>query len=182
MNMQCPSCGGLIAARNEAIQVFDKNLGTYGLSQARFEECTSCRARFFGPETAQSLSEARERVREALIRGRPLAEFVSSTEAARILGSTRQNLGKRRRVLYSTQIGKVHVYLRQSVVLLRETGDGRFSIAWQTSGTLGEGQPAYTGGERQLWDRTPAYSRLPEYEPAAVRYSVSANAQAGGTA
>jgi predicted RNA-binding Zn-ribbon protein involved in translation (DUF1610 family) len=131
--MQCPDCGAQMIRKSRNLQLVDRDLGVYGLDTAAFEECPDCGARFFDPETAEDLSRARAQVREVLLRSQAIAKFISSEEAAAILGTSRQNLGKRRRLLYSVRIGKTNVYLRRSVELLRECGDGRFPLVGQTA-------------------------------------------------
>jgi len=57
---------------------------------------------------------------------------VTSSEAARILDISRQALHKNRRIkngfIFHTRFGNGIVYLRKSVELFKETGDGRYPL------------------------------------------------------
>ncbi len=135
---RCPECGCATEERIGLLQYIDERVGPYVVENAVFTQCESCGTKLFPPETAKKLGEARDRARDLLVRERPISEFVSSQEAAGILGTSRQNLGKRRRVLYSARIGKTNLYLRRSVEQLCSMGDGRL-VLW---GEVAE--PAYS--------------------------------------
>ncbi len=130
--MNCPNCGGKIHRKRQDIQLFDENIGAYCVENVEYEECSTCGARFFPPETASQISEIRDLKLNELVSRRPISEFVTSAEAAGILGISRQALNKNRRVrrgfIFGTNLGKMRVFLRESVEQFRISGDGRFPL------------------------------------------------------
>ena len=69
---------------------------------------------------------------DRLITDKPVDSFVIATEAASMLGISRQAFHKHRRIqrgfIYKTNFGGKTVYLKESVLHFKETGDGRFPL------------------------------------------------------
>ena len=79
-------------------------------------------------------------MRSGIITAQPIKDFVTATEAAELLGVSRQALHKRGgRLIYRTMFGRRWYYLRSSVLLFKDTGDGRHTIYGPQSATWDKG-------------------------------------------
>jgi hypothetical protein len=85
-------------------------------------------------KTAKRIEERRYEILKQWLQSQPLNAFISATETASILGISRQALHKHKRIrrgfIYCTTFGekKVRLYLKNSVLQFKKTGDGRFPL------------------------------------------------------
>jgi hypothetical protein len=140
-------CGGEYRKKLGFLEIQDPFIGTMKLEDADYEECERCRDRIFPLETARAIDNEREKIREEILQAQPLYAFLSAADTAALLGITRQALHKNKRIrqgfIYRTSLGGLAVYLKKSVDLYREKGDGRFLLS-----ELGENrsnEPVSTG-------------------------------------
>lgn len=130
MTMQCDMCGSDCEEIVGILTETDSFIGEYSVPQARYYRCVACGAVFYPLATSRMLDQKRKEVEHASIRRYSIADFMSGSETADYLKISRQALHKHRRVrkgfIYATRFGGKTVYLRRSVELFKQRGDGRF--------------------------------------------------------
>lgn len=130
--MNCYQCGGVYEAKSDSLEIFDFYVGKIEVRGIAYYQCRDCRDILYTEEMSRAIeTEKNSRIHE-LLNQLPLGDFVSSTEAASILGISRQALHKNRRInhgfIHQTKFAGVTVYLRRSVLRFKKTGDGRFPL------------------------------------------------------
>ena len=131
--MKCPHCGGNYIKRHEDFRFADRVCGTLVLPNAALDKCDSCGDVLLHPGTGERMSELVTKTTVHLLDRLPAGEFAMARQAAELLGVTVQAFNKNRRI----QRGFIHQidmdghkwYHRPSVLLFKETGDGRFPLA-----------------------------------------------------
>ena len=130
--MRCYQCGETYIAKHESLELTDKYIGPFIVEEAEYFECDKCGDYLFSPETSKRIEMARGLAFEEKLQSLPIRDFVTAVEAATILGISRQALHKHRRIrrgfIFQTQLSDKTVYLKKSVDLFKETGDGRFQL------------------------------------------------------
>jgi hypothetical protein len=115
------------------LEIDDRYVGLLKLESADYYECPDCKDRIYALETARGIESVREKITEEILQAQPLNSFLSATDTATLLGITRQALHKNKRIrkgfIYRTSLGGLAVYLKKSVDLYREKGDGRFLLS-----------------------------------------------------
>jgi hypothetical protein len=115
----------------------DLRFGDFVVSGVRFFKCPRCGELLLPPKTLDAIEEKRNILLQEYIRSLPFDDFISSTEAAALLNISRQALHKHRRIrrgfIYSTigTDGKIR-YVKTSVLMYRDTGDGRYPLRTST--------------------------------------------------
>ena len=129
--MICHECQGNYAEKTGKYTLDDPYFGAVS-AQGKYYECDKCGDVLLTPEISEALDSARDNLKQELLKKRPLGDFLSAAETASFLGISRQALNKNRRIrhgfIFQTAIGGFTVYLRQSVILYKEKGDGRFNL------------------------------------------------------
>ena len=130
--MNCLECGGTYTEKSGIYQLNDPYVGKIIIQGLLFYECDNCKDILYSESIAQAIDlERNKRIHEILSQF-PLDDFISAAEAASILDISRQALHKNRRInhgfIHQTKFGGVTVYLRQSVLQFKKTGDGRFPL------------------------------------------------------
>jgi hypothetical protein len=125
--------------RQGPLEIEDRYVGLLKLGSADYYECPDCKDRIYPLDTARAIEE--------ILQAQPLCAFLSAADTVALLGITRQALHKNKRIrqgfIYRTSLGGLAVYLKKSVDLYREKGDGRFLLS-----ELGENrsnEPVSTG-------------------------------------
>jgi len=130
--MRCHKCGGNYRSVKGPLGIQDPYVGYFEVEVPEYLRCDSCGEYLVSGKWAEEIDRARSRRLVELLEAMPLREFVSSSEAARLLGISRQALHKNRRIrngfIFHIPFGKGVVYLRKSVELFKEKGDGRFPL------------------------------------------------------
>ena len=130
--MNCYQCGGVYEAKSDSLEIFDFYVGKIEVRGIPYYQCSDCHDILYTEEMSRAIETERDRRIHELLNQFPLGDFVSSTEAASILGISRQALHKNRRInhgfIHQTKFAGVTVYLRQSVLRFRKIGDGRFPL------------------------------------------------------
>ena len=130
--MNCYQCGGVYEAKSDSLEIFDFYVGKIEVRGIPYYQCRDCHDILYTEEMSRAIETERNRRIHELLNQLPLAGFVGSIEAASILGISRQALHKNRRInhgfIHQAKFAGVTVYLRQSVLRFKKTGDGRFPL------------------------------------------------------
>lgn len=130
--MRCYKCGGDYSETSDRYELVDPYVGPIAVQGVSYFKCNQCDDVLFSVEMSQALEAARNKRKEELLSQRPIGDFISASETASFLGISRQALHKNRRIrrgfIHQTVFGGAAVYLRESVVEFKRTGDGRFPL------------------------------------------------------
>jgi hypothetical protein len=131
--MKCLSCGSSYNRRVGSLEVDDPFVGSYSVADSVYFECPKCHERLLTPDTLGKIEEGRRRKLEDWLRNQPFGNFVSASEAARLLKVSRQALHKSRKfrigLIYGALLDGKRYYYRPSLFQYLRTGDGRLPIA-----------------------------------------------------
>jgi hypothetical protein len=160
--MKCGSCGADLIAVAGPLQLSDECVGPYVANVREYLECAVCGEILIPGEAAGVVDAARQRRLEELLLAAPLGDFVTASQAAEMLGVSRQALHKNRRVrngfIFHVRFGENTLYLRQSVDLFKELGDGRFPL-FTGEGTMLAEVDQYTDSEALNSTNSEPYER-----------------------
>jgi hypothetical protein len=138
--MKCHECGGNYYQLFDRFDYVDPFVGAISVQSIPYYKCDKNGDILFTPELAKALDTARNIQMQDLLHKYPIIAFISAATTADLLGITRQALHKNKRIrhgfILSTDFDGAIVYLKQSVLQYRDTGDGRF--------------PLYMGGHEPL--------------------------------
>ena len=133
--MNCYQCGGVYEAKSDSLQIFDFYVGKIEVRSTPYYECTDCHDILYTEEMSRAIETERNRLIHELLIQFPLADFLNSTQVASVLGISRQALHKHRRIrhgfIYQAKFAGITVYLKQSALRFKRTGDGRFPLQSQ---------------------------------------------------
>jgi len=125
--MKCQNCGSDLDRRIGDIEVPDSRVGMLAIYKAEYWDCPDCGAKLYTPTTVAKVDHERRNKTEELIKEWPIGDFITLTEAARIIGISKQAVHKNRKI-YGIKLGGKPVYLRKSVIRYKERRDGRFAL------------------------------------------------------
>lgn len=130
--MKCLECGGTYQSHTGELSITDDYVGEFTIARLTYMKCDSCGDLMFAPTAAKLIEYSRKSALENAIKARPLKEFISASEAAAILGISRQALHKHRRIrhgfIFQTRFEGKIVYLKRSVLRFKQISDGRFPL------------------------------------------------------
>lgn len=123
------NCSGKYAPTKSPLYLHDKILGTIEVHDTEYLECEGCGKKKYSAKTLRDIEAAEDkRLRELLLK-RPLGDFILGQEVADILGCSRQAVHKHKRIrrgfIHFVKFNNQLQYLKESVFLFKETGDGR---------------------------------------------------------
>jgi hypothetical protein len=128
----CDICGVPYVISFGKRRIDDKYAGSFIVDNIEYEACPNCGDILLSPESAFKIEKVRFSIIDSLLNSFPLKDFVSSSEASAILGISRQALHKSKKInlglVFHAQLSDKTVYLRKSLELFRDTGDGRFPL------------------------------------------------------
>ena len=131
--MRCYECGGTYKKYTDSLNLHNKFIGNYEIFNVEYYKCDNCENLLFPKETTIKIEKKEQECRDSLIKQLPIKEFTFASEAAKILNISRQALHKHRRIrrgfIYSIIFGGKKLYHKKSILLFKERGDGRFSLA-----------------------------------------------------
>jgi len=131
--MRCINCSGQIVTIKGDLKLQDKVLGDFTAPNTEFEQCENCGEKLYSPITLKAIEDTEAKRKEELLLKKPLENFLSATEVAKILGCTRQAIHKHKRIrrgfIHFVKHNGILLYLKESVELFKETGDGRLPLA-----------------------------------------------------
>lgn len=130
--MNCALCNGEVVKQKGSFPFKSKTLGMLSIPNISFEECQSCGDKLLSPQSSEKvLKYVREKEQEA-IDSMPIRDFISASEAAEILGITKQAFSKHPRIkrglIYSATKGKRKLFIEKSVKLFKNEGNGKFLL------------------------------------------------------
>jgi hypothetical protein len=130
--MRCNQCGGKYITKHGDLDITDAYVGPFTVPAVEYFECEGCGDLAYSPETILEIEKARKVGLEEMLQSFPLRDFVTATRAGVMLGISRQALHKHRRIrrgfIFKTQFADRTLYLNKSVLLFKDTGDGRFPL------------------------------------------------------
>lgn len=130
--MKCYECKKECSHNHGALSMHDEFIGGYIVNDVDFHKCDSCHEHFFPPETLERIDDCRETALRDLILSHSLSSFMKQSDTWKFLGVSRQAFHKNIRIkngfIYNASLGKNRYYLRESVELFKQTGDGRFKL------------------------------------------------------
>lgn len=135
--MKCYNCGGNLLEKSGVLQIPSDTIRSYQVENADYSLCASCGEIILSNETWRKAEQIESKQIKKLIGNMPITDFVGAKKAADLLGMSRQALHKHRRikrgfVYFYTFEDKIFYHL-ESLMLFKETGDGRFNLASKTS-------------------------------------------------
>lgn len=134
--MNCYKCDGTYQQRSDSLELHDPYVGPISIHGVPYYKCDKCGEILYTVEMSQSLETARNKRMQELLSQLPIGDFLSAAETALMLGISRQALHKNHRIrhgfIYQTTFGGSTVFLKQSVVHFKKTGDGRFPLYWRS--------------------------------------------------
>ncbi len=133
--MNCLECGGTYTEKSGIYVLADPYVGKIIIKGAPYYQCDKCEDILYSEAMAQAIeSERNKRIHEILSQF-PINDFINAAATASILGISRQALHKNRRInhgfIYQAEVGGLTVYLKQSALRYKRTGDGRFPLYFQ---------------------------------------------------
>ncbi len=130
--MKCYECGRDYIKHEGIVELSDKRIGKFNINLELYYKCEGCGSLLFPKESADKIALEEDKICNELIRKLPVEEFIMPTEAANILGMTRQAFHKNKRIkkgfIYSVIIGGKRLYSSKSVGLFKKNNDGRFNL------------------------------------------------------
>lgn len=130
--MHC-ECGGSYIESADIFTLDDPIVGNITISGIKYYSCDKCKSVLFSIEMSKAIEKAINERKQELINNLPVQDFISAKETSELLGISRQALHKNRRVnngfIHQTRFGENVVYVRQSVIQYRRTGDGRYPLS-----------------------------------------------------
>lgn len=131
--MRCINCSGQIVTIKGELNLQDKVLGDFIVPNTEFEQCKNCGEKLYLPITLKEIEDTEAKRKEELLLNKPLKSFITVGEVAKILGCTRQAVHKHKKIrrgfIHFVNHNGVLYYLKESVDLFKETGDGRLPLA-----------------------------------------------------
>jgi ribosomal protein L32 len=177
--MKCHNCGGSYKRFKGPLRIKDPYIGPFEVDIPEYLKCENCGEYLLPGRWAEEIDRARARKLEESLAAMPLREFITASEAARLLGISRQALHKNRRIrngfIFHTRFGDIIVYLKKSVELFKEMGDGRYPL-WKSLGQASNKAEFTAEREvpsdeflRALFDSKPTDAFIPnEYSPGKI--------------
>jgi hypothetical protein len=133
--MRCYACGNVYIEHKGTLELCNKTIGNYSIYLAKYYKCSGCGSIMYPKETLNLISKKEKEIRDNLIRKLPVDEFIVATEAAELLGISKQAFHKNKRIkkgfIYSAILGGKRLYNKKSVQLFKDTNDGRFNLSKQ---------------------------------------------------
>lgn len=130
--MKCYNCGGTYQEKTGGLKLQDKVVGDYIVDNVTYFKCNQCGSLSYPNETTEAIDAKELELTEKLLGQFPLDNFIGAIEAAEILGISKQALHKHRRIrrgfIHSKEHDGRRLYLKKSVELFNETGDGRIPL------------------------------------------------------
>ncbi|MGD9973213.1 MAG: hypothetical protein AB7S77_09150 [Desulfatirhabdiaceae bacterium] len=130
--MKCYNCGGTYIQYHGDIRLFSEFIGDYDVKAVTYHKCSQCGELLFPDKTARIIESIENEIRNQKIANLQVKDFVSATEASKILGISKQAFSKHPRIkkgfIYSVSVGGKKLYHRDSVLRFKENGDGRFKL------------------------------------------------------
>ena len=126
--MQCHECGGAYEERSDRLSINDPVVGKLSIRGKKYFKCNNCGNLLFSIELATEIDRTIKNRKQELINSLPIRDFITAKETSGLLGISRQALNKNHRInngfIHQTRLADNIVYVKQSVIQYRNTGDG----------------------------------------------------------
>jgi len=133
--MRCALCDGEYKKLKGGIKFHSRVLGDVFVPNLKYLECSSCGEKLVNPKEGEKATAYLKNEEQKRINRLSVSDFISATEASKLLGISKQAFSKhpkiKRGLIYSVQIGNRRIYHKRSVVLFKETGNGKFLLSKQ---------------------------------------------------
>lgn len=130
--MKCYDCGSVMLDKVGELEVHDDFVGAVKVYLDSYRECQECGELSYPAGAVSKIDLVIEEKTKALLGKIGLDRFMSAASVADYLEISRQGLNQHKRVrhvvFHIKHEGKIW-YLRKSVELYKQTGDGRFCLA-----------------------------------------------------
>lgn len=130
--MKCHLCESKMRIFKDPYPHESKIIGTVYVPNIKQEICDSCEEIFLPPGEAQKIIEYVRSKEQKAISRLPISSFISSREATKVLGISRQALSKshdvKSGIIISTSIDRRRFYYRESIHQYKKTRDGRMLL------------------------------------------------------
>lgn len=130
--MRCYDCDAEYIELSGTLVLEDDSIGKYTIDAPKYFKCSKCGELLFPEETLAIIEQKEEEILNRMLGQQPIANFISSKEAAEILGISRQAFHKHRKIkngfIYSVRKNGTKFFHKKSVELFKQHGDGRFSL------------------------------------------------------
>lgn len=152
--MRCGECNGEYVEITGNIELNSHIIGKYIVPDAHHLLCQNCGNILLTGETWKIADAFLKSAIKGTLEGFPIKEFMSAADTAEYLGITKQALHKNKRIsngfIFSVTHGGRTEYLKKSVELFKEFGDGRFPLhdGQREDGTV-IWYRVYKGGKRK---------------------------------
>ncbi|MDD3146045.1 MAG: hypothetical protein PHD82_01975 [Candidatus Riflebacteria bacterium] len=135
--MKCYNCKIAFTKKHDSLKMDSKEVGSFEVPDVEFFQCPNCSELLYPKETLLKIEHAEKAEIQRMIAEFPVSAFISSTEACKILDVTKQAFHKNRRIrngfIFSIDWCGKKLYLKKSVLLFKENGDGRFKLTFESS-------------------------------------------------
>lgn len=132
LSMNCALCGNQVAKKKDEYTFVSRTLGVISIPDINYEECLSCGEKLLSPTASEEVLKYVREKEQIAIENMPVVDFITAGEAANILGVTKQAFSKspkiKRGLIYNIQKGSSRLFLRKSVELFQEKGNGKFLL------------------------------------------------------
>lgn len=167
--MKCHECGGEYQPKKGSLRKKNKFIGSFIVEDVEYLECLCCKDRLFAPEEAKKISEARKAAMQKALMKKPIEDFVTGKKVLELLGFTRQALNQSKKIqrglLFQLRFNGRIYYLKKSVELFIETGDGRFRLVPEEAKPAVEAKIEIAGNSWKIIKPTEvSFFQLPDYQ------------------
>ncbi|HKP97197.1 MAG TPA: hypothetical protein VJ385_15715 [Fibrobacteria bacterium] len=98
----------------------------------KMDQCLNCHTQLLLPGESEKLSSYVLAQESERVGAMPISDFISEIETASLLGESKQGVNKNKKIrngfIMSTHLSGRRFYLKQSVLLFKKNGDGRFFL------------------------------------------------------
>jgi len=131
--MKCTICDIKLSIKTGEFEFKSRSLGKILVPDITYFECGVCGDKILSPEESDKVINYVEKEENKSISKLPIGEFITTNEAAEILGITKQAFSKnykiRQGLIYSAKIGNKKYYHKRSVELFKVKNNGKFPLS-----------------------------------------------------
>jgi len=131
--MKCAMCSGETFLTTGTIEFDSKTLGMVCVPDITHKKCNICGDILIPSSESNKIIDFVRKKEKQAIGLIPFCNFVSLNEAANILGISKQAFSKNPKInnglIYSAILGKRRYYVRKSVELFKENGNGKYLLS-----------------------------------------------------